>query len=223
MRLVLTKVRLIFEKQGRARFISHLDLLRCMQRAFKRAQIPIWYSQGYNPRAYIMFPLALSLGICSRCEVMDIDLTEELAPEEIIVRMNWVLPEGIRILRAAEPVMKHTEIAFAQYSVQMSGTLPSQMLQSKFMDFMNLEKIEIEKLSKKKVLNRIDIKPGITVLNMNSGENILSLDFRLPAGTQENLNINVVIEAFEREMQIELENICIERTKILSAECKDFF
>ena len=67
--------RLTFAKKGRARYISHLDLMRAMQRAIKRAGVPIWYTQGFNPHSYLMFPLALPLGTESEVEVLDIALS----------------------------------------------------------------------------------------------------------------------------------------------------
>ena len=70
----MLKIRTVYEKRGRAKYISHLDLNRCMQRTIRRAGLPIWYSEGFNPRMYLMFPLALSLGFESVCEVMDFNL-----------------------------------------------------------------------------------------------------------------------------------------------------
>lgn len=208
-------IRLVFEKQDRARFISHLDLLRCMQRSFKRARVPIWYSQGYNPRSYIMFPLALSLGISSRCEIMDITLTEKMDCEELKSRMNAILPEGMKILHAAPPQKKHTEIGFAQYTAALLGKLSAGELHERFHTFLTQDKIEIEKLTKKKILTIVDIKPWIELLESTVNKSELVLRLRLPAGTQDNLNINVVFEAFEKQMNLELEKLCIERTEIL--------
>ena len=78
--------RLAFEKTGRAIYISHLDLMRTMQRAFLRAGLPLAYSQGFNPHARMRVLLPLSVGMASFCERMDVLLREELPPE--------ALPEG---------------------------------------------------------------------------------------------------------------------------------
>ena len=104
--LVLTRYiyRLTYSKKGRAKFISHLDLMRTMQRAFKRAKLPVWYTQGFNPHPYIMFPLALALGTESEIEPMDIALLEEYSFDELKDRLNDVLPEGLKIMAVAEPV-----------------------------------------------------------------------------------------------------------------------
>ena len=89
----MLKIRTVYEKRDRAKYISHLDLNRCMQRAFRRAKLPIWYSEGFNPRLYLMFPLALSLGFESMCEIMDFNLREPVPFAELQDRLNAVLPE----------------------------------------------------------------------------------------------------------------------------------
>ena len=80
--------RIVFEKRGRVKYISHLDLNRCMLRAVRRSGLPAWYTEGFHPHMYLMFPLALSLGAESTCEVMDIRLTEEVPPAEILARLK---------------------------------------------------------------------------------------------------------------------------------------
>lgn len=72
------KLRLRFEKTGRAIYISHLDLMRTMQRVFLRADCPLKYSEGFNPHALISILLPLSVGVGSVCELMDFQLREEV-------------------------------------------------------------------------------------------------------------------------------------------------
>ena len=108
----MKKLRARFEKKDRSRYISHLDLYRFMQRTFRRARISVWYTQGFNPHLYIMFPLPLSLGYESECEIMDFNINDDdLSAGEVMERLNAVLPQGVRINEVYEPVMKHTEIA----------------------------------------------------------------------------------------------------------------
>ena len=96
-------VRATFEKRRRAKYISHLDLMRCMTRAFKRAAVPIWYTEGFNPHAYLMFPLALSLGCESGCECMDFRIDGDMTPEEAMQRLNAVLPADLQLMRSRRP------------------------------------------------------------------------------------------------------------------------
>ena len=92
-------IRAVFTKKDRARYISHLDLYRAMQRAFKRAKLPIWYTQGFNQRVYITFALALSLGFESSCEVMEFRITEDIPLLELEERIQKVMPEGLQIVK----------------------------------------------------------------------------------------------------------------------------
>ena len=85
-------VRVFFAKEGRLKYISHLDVTRCLARVFKRSGLPIWYTQGFNPHAYLTFALPLPLGVESRCESFDFRLTEEVSYEEVKDRLNAVLP-----------------------------------------------------------------------------------------------------------------------------------
>lgn len=92
--------RLLFEKKGNAVWISHLDLMRLFQRAFKRAGLQLTHTQGYNPRPSVSIALPLSVGVESCCELLDFDLDgDPVAPEEICQRLNKTLVDGIRILR----------------------------------------------------------------------------------------------------------------------------
>ncbi len=93
----MDKLRLRFEKTGRAVYISHLDLMHTMQRAFSRAGIALKYSEGFNPHPQISIALPLSVGVASYCEIMDFRLKEETEPAALPERLTEVLPEGIRV------------------------------------------------------------------------------------------------------------------------------
>ncbi len=92
------KLRMRFSKTGRAVWLSHLDLMRTMQRAFLRADYPLKYSEGFNPHAQISILLPLSVGCSSVCELMDFQLRDDAELRTIPERMNAALPEGIRVL-----------------------------------------------------------------------------------------------------------------------------
>lgn len=87
-----------FSKTGETKFISHLDVLRTLHRAMKRAEIPISYSKGFNPHPSISIAAPLSLGIASLSEYADIETEEAMDEKEIMKRLNNALPQGIRIL-----------------------------------------------------------------------------------------------------------------------------
>ena len=91
--------RLLFEKTGNAVWISHLDLMRVFQRAFRRGGILIRHSQGFTPRAHVSIALPLPVGVESVCELLDFDLAEgvSIPLEEIPARLNATLPAGLQV------------------------------------------------------------------------------------------------------------------------------
>jgi len=105
--------RALFEKTGNAVWISHLDLMRVFQRAFKRADLPLTHTQGFNPRPSVSIALPLSVGIESRCELLDFDLEGEKVPcDKIMERLNQTLVSGVKILSVYEDKSKIKNLAY---------------------------------------------------------------------------------------------------------------
>lgn len=91
--------RLLFEKTGNAIWISHLDLMRLFQRAFKRAGLPLTHTQGFNPRPSVSIALPLSVGVMSKCELLDFDLDgSDVSCQLIRDKLNAALVDGVRVL-----------------------------------------------------------------------------------------------------------------------------
>ena len=112
--------RALFEKTGTAVYISHLDLMRLFQRAFKRAGLPLTHSKGFNPRPSVSIALPLSLGVSSRCELLDFDLEGEKIPnEEILEKLNACLVEGVRVLKVYDSGAKIGKLAYLECTVTL--------------------------------------------------------------------------------------------------------
>ncbi len=112
--------RALFEKTGRAIYISHLDLMRVFQRAFKRADLPLTHTQGFNPRPSVSIALPLSVGVESRCELLDFDLEGEPVPcEEICRRLNHSLVDGVRVREVYDDGAKIKHLAFLDCTVTL--------------------------------------------------------------------------------------------------------
>jgi radical SAM-linked protein len=110
----MLRTRLLFSKTGRAKYISHLDLMRTFQRVFLRANVKLRHSEGFNPHPYMNFALPLSVGIESVCELLDFDLADELDLAALPVQLNKTMPEGIEALSAYQPAAKFADIAFLE-------------------------------------------------------------------------------------------------------------
>jgi radical SAM-linked protein len=112
--------RLLFEKKGNAVWISHLDLMRLFQRAFKRADLPLKHTQGFNPRPTVSIALPLSVGVASCCELLDFELDgETVSNEEICRRLNETLVDGIKVLSVYDTGKKLKDLAFLDCTVRM--------------------------------------------------------------------------------------------------------
>ena len=90
--------RILFSKSGTAKYISHLDLMHTMERAFLRAGITIRHTAGFHPHPYVSIPLPLPLGFSSQCELMEFGLEEGCTMEELPQKMNQVLPRPVFVI-----------------------------------------------------------------------------------------------------------------------------
>ena len=104
--------RILFEKTGNAVYISHLDLMRLFQRAFKRGGLNLKHTQGFSPRAMVSIALPLSVGVESRCEILDYELVdqEDLTCEEIRERLNSTMPAGVRVVEVYDSPRKPKDL-----------------------------------------------------------------------------------------------------------------
>lgn len=202
--------RIFFSKTDRAKYISHLDLYGVMQRSIKRAKLPVWYTEGFNPRMYVQFMLPLSLGQEGLKEAADFRLLEEIPHSEVTKRLNNALPSDIRIVETSVPVKKNTDITSAEYEIT------ADMDYVKFIEFTQLDSIMTEKKTKRGI-TEIDLKPCILSV---SAEDCLTL--KLPAGNDFNINPKLVLDAFEKYYSEKIRIRRIVRTKIMCADDVEF-
>jgi len=124
----MQRLRIRFRRGEEIKFISHLDIIRLWQRAFTRANIPLAYSEGFNPHPRISLAAPLALGITSDAELMDVYLSKELSPHFFTTTVNRQLPAGVSILQAIQ-VPSHiptiqSQLRYAEYEVFLNETAP---------------------------------------------------------------------------------------------------
>ena len=218
--LALQRIRTVFEKKGRAKYISHLDLNRCMLRTFRRSGLPIWYTEGFHSHPYYSFALALSLGFESSCEILDFNLNEEVPYEEIKERLNAVMPEGMKILSVAEPKLKITHIAKAEYTFSLV-TDNADGLFDDVQKLLSAEQILIDKKTKKGI-KEVDIKPEMEIISCSKNSDSVDMVMRLPAGTQTNYNPTLFVEALKKADSQPFEVKTMRRTGIFCENNENF-
>lgn len=171
--------RLLFEKTGNAIWISHLDLMRLFQRAFKRAGLPLTHTQGYNPRPSVSIALPLSVGIESTCELLDFDLDGEtkFSCEDIKQRLNASLVAGVQVLEVYEDGRKIRDLALLKCQVQLEydAGIPDGSLDA-IEDLFKRESLTVSKKSKNGPTEQ-DIIPMIKELSVSAkDENTIVMD-----------------------------------------------
>lgn len=194
----MKNVRIWFKKAGTAKYISHLDLAHCMSRALKLSGLPVWYTQGFNPRIYMTFAMPLSLGASGERECMDIRLTEEDMPlEEAAHRINPHLPEDITVWGATEPANRLDTIAFADYEMRLE-TDDSTRLKKQLEELFAKGPVTVMKHGKKGN-KELDITPYFSDLAMDcTAPDCLVLAVRLPCSVSGSVNPGLLLEALKR-------------------------
>lgn len=210
-------IRIFFTKTGMAKYISHLDLMRCMTRAVKRAQLPLWFTEGYNPHLFMTFARPLSLGQESLCESLDVRLVGEMTFKEIKTRLNDALPADITVISAAKPVHKPSEIAYADYEIRLLSQNPTELLAAIEQNLAQ-PALLVQKKAKqgrRKIEKEIDIKPNISAFHAQAEEACVTLVLRLTAGDCNNINPVLLLEALCRDFSGEIQNTDILKKRLL--------
>ncbi|MBC8532465.1 DUF2344 domain-containing protein [Clostridiales bacterium NSJ-40] len=187
--------RLWFSKEGPAKYISHLDLNRYFARVFRKAKLPLWYTEGFNPHPFMVFTLPLSLGMTGKRESLDIRLTEEMEKEEILRRLNASLAAGMHFFDVTEPLKKAGDVAYAAYTVfydPEEGT--PEALEKSAEALCKAPQVIVEKRSKSGA-KPFDLAPYLQDAVVKSVPDGVQVSMMLPAGSRENVSPKLFGEA----------------------------
>lgn len=210
------RIRITFAKQGALRYTGQIDLHKLWERAARRAELPLAYSQGFHPQPKINIASALPLGFSSRCEVMDIKLEREIPLEGLREKLQGTLPTGIQVLNL-ESADEHapalqTQVVAAEYEVTLAESTDVSELKRKVDSVLESASIVRERRGKK-----YDLRPLIESLAL------------LPAGGSE---VRVFMRLAAREgatgrpeevldtLGIAFEETRIERTRLIIHPCE---
>lgn len=163
------RIRITFTKQGPLRYTGHLDLHKLWERAARRAELPLAYSQGYHPQPKMNMAAALPLGFSSRCEVLDMRLEHDIQLDGLQEKLQQTLPAGIQVLNvestdARAPALQ-TQVASAEYQVTLTELVEASELQRKIDSVMEAESIIRERRGR-----TYDLRPLIDELAPLPGE-----------------------------------------------------
>lgn len=220
-------VRIRFTKTGRAIYVSHLDVNRLMTRAVRRAELPMWYTEGFNPHPYIAFALPLSLGQSSECEYMDIRIESDMTNDEVKEKLSAVMPDGVNILEVTDPVYNINEISGAKYQVKLifNSNKEASDFAEKAEILLNGDELLAEKMGKKghrKVLKQVNLIEQIFEKSVSCSNSDVIMNLTVAAGNTVNLNPALLIETLEKQIDIFSDLQYIERKDLIVAEGKSF-
>ena len=164
------KLRLRFAKTGKAKYISHLDLMSTMQRVLIRAGVGLKYSQGFNPHPTISIALPLSVGCSSVCELIDFKTEHYLLPDGLPQIINDVLPKDIEVLEAYIPLRKFSAAKWVKVKGELHYNKAHRNIIEDLMNRFSMDNIIIEKKTKRGIKD-IDIAPYIKNICYNINQN----------------------------------------------------
>lgn len=210
-------MRVKFKKEGDMIYISHLDLQRTLQRAFRRAEIQLCYSQGFNPHPKMSYGNALALGTESQGEYVDIEVEDELTEKEFLEKIAPELPVGLEFVKCKEidKTVKalSSVIEWGEYlfTIPLERKLSKEFVKSKVLDFMGKEEIIITKKNKKGKLVEVDIRPLIKTFDvLDLEDDSLTLNAVIATGSIQNLNTNLFIPQILSLFGIELDPLDVD-------------
>ncbi len=218
----MRSIRVTLAKKGRAKYLSHLDMQRCMMRAVRRAGIELWYTEGFNPHPYLTFALPLPLGIESESEPVEIRLEGEATNEQVFNSLSAVMPEGIEVVSVQDSTSKPNEIAFAEYIITLQN---GDGLTERLRSALASGEIPGEKLGKAgrkkavKQINCCDLIGSVTIEEL--GETV-EMRAVLAAGSRQNLSPLLLLDALGNKMGEELKSLSVVRKCLLKNDFKKF-
>ena len=208
------KVRLIFEKN--VRYISHLELMRTIQRILKRSGLPLKYSEGFNPHIILSIAIPIPVGVCGIKEYADFELKEDIEPKEILKSLqnaadNGIKPTGICI----DCKKSFNSVVYASYKIDVVSEEAD-----KIIEFLSRDEINTEKKAKGKI-KIINLKEYIHNINFEKTANGLKIDCLLNCGNEKNLNPMLIRKAILKE-NISLDVFNATRLCVYDNDMKEF-
>ncbi|MBF7083706.1 DUF2344 domain-containing protein [Desulfallas sp. Bu1-1] len=221
----MPRYRICYSKHGPARYISHLDLVRALERALRRAGLPVAYSEGFNPHPRLSFAAPLPVGSEGLAELVDVETTAPVARRELAGRLNAALPRGLSVREVTEVPENAPSLMAALdsagYIVHVdAGDLPACPPADAVRSFLALDHIEVTRRGKDGQEKVRDIRPGILDLKMLSVDGDLILELRLKTGSAMNVRPEEAVEAFLRHagLAVDRADLRITRTGLFAGD-----
>lgn len=191
-------LRVIFKKVGKLQYISHLDLVRTMNKVIVRAKLPLWYTEGFNPKPKMVFAAPLSIGTESKTEFVDIRLSKEIDPTLALSLLNSNMTDEMQALAAYYPTTKLTDMKWLSYTVSIKTENATDELASECERVLLADRVEVWKKAKSGDMVNVDIRPLIKSASATLSEDKIVISCTLSADASAFLNPELVVKALRK-------------------------
>lgn len=219
-------IRIKFSKKGNLMYISHLDLSKTMQRIMVRADIDIWYSEGFNPQPRVVFAVPLPVGVESDCEYLDIKINSPMDLDEIKSRLLKNFPDEMKVLDVYVPEVKFKNIAYIDYTIKIVSPKITEKTVAEI-ESLFANECNVTKITKSGNEKKVNICEFVNTLNAEFVNGEIIINTVLCADSEKYLNPELLIEAIKSELNLLTsdtteEHYSILRNKMLDASLNEF-
>ena len=202
-------IRMKFKKSGCMKFIGHLDIMRYFQKAIRRADIDIAYSEGFSPHMIMSFAAPLGVGLTSEGEYVDLQVNSCASSKAAVDALNSVMVDGMEVVsfKLLPETVKNAmaSVAAADYFVNFREGYAPENWETKFENFLQKEEMLIIKKTKRSEAE-VDLKPMLYKAEIRDG----GIFMQVACGSVNNLKPELVMEAFAKDAEITLEPFALE-------------
>lgn len=192
-------IRIKFEKKGVMKFIGHLDMVRYFQKAMRRAELPMAYTNGFNPHQVMSFAAPLGVGLTSEGEYMDIEITDKISSKAAILALNKTMVNGVRVLefRQLEDDSKNAMsiVAAADYQIYPKNPENKYFSAKEIQNYFSQASIPVTRQSKKSITS-LDLKECILELKAELVEGSSTVFMKVLTGSVSNIKPELVLESY---------------------------
>ncbi len=191
-------LRIKFKKVGSLQYISHLDLVRTMHKIIVRSKLPLWYTEGFNPKPKMIFAAPLSIGTESVCEFMDLRLIDDIPADEAMAGLNANMTDEMQVLDAYYTDEKLTDLKWLSYSIDIKTNGADSELADRCREYLLGDSVVVLKKAKPhEEAKSTDIRPLIKDISAGCENGMLHLDALISADASSFLNPEYVIKALK--------------------------
>lgn len=213
----MLKLRLLYEITGKAKYMSHLDTMQVFRRSFARAEIPVSFTEGFNPHPYLSIALPLPTCFESVCELLDFDLESDKVSNTFLFDLNRALPEGITVMSVFGRIRAPKHIEYVSYDIEAEGVIDTEAVSALF----ERKGVMIMKRSKSGE-SEVDVTDYIKGLSCQKTENGAKLSVLLTTGAK-TLNPEYIIRTIEKYVpETDIEFVSYRRTEVYDRDMKPF-